>query len=134
MGPYSANQDRRLHRQAAGTAYLPVRVESFSEVRLHAEPIDRFVEFVDSVGKGETDSKFQFYVDVAGQGEISTNLIDVSRYLFEWDERGSPPRLSLAARLQWLWVKAVLRLRSIRGERLAPSSEEELSWHLDHDC
>jgi hypothetical protein len=103
--------------------YPPIRVEPSSEVSIHALPIDRFVEFADVVGKGQTGCKFQFYVRVAGQGEVATKLVDVSGYLFAWDGRGNPPRASLKFRLQLLWVNVVLRLRRTRNERLSLARE-----------
>lgn len=107
--------------------HLPVRMEAFSEVHLHAWPIDRFVKFADAAGKGEASCKFQFYVRIAGQGEVATKLVDVSSYLFRWDGRGNPPRPSLKSRFELVWVEIVLLLKrnphqACSSRRPAPDS------------
>jgi hypothetical protein len=98
-------------------SHLPIRVEPSSEVRVHAFPLRRFVRFIDATGRGQSACRFQFDVRISGQGEVSTKLVDVPKYLFAWDGRGNPPNASLRLRLQFLWARLVVRFGRTRMDR-----------------
>lgn len=103
--------------------HLPVRVEQSSETHIHAFPLHRFIEFADAVGKGPKHFCFQFYVHVAGHGEVSTKLVDAAWYLRRWDGRGNSPPFPLTFRMQVLWARLQVLLRRTRIRQPIPNTE-----------